>query len=107
MIEAFNIIITRSQLQSKTTAGLFHAAQWQKVKSGLQAFVDAQLSLAGRTGVPCISEPVHTERDETASQNKPGGRWEQTSGAAQPHGRADWEAGLPAEQEAGTEEVSE
>lgn len=46
--------------------------QQQQLKSDLQTFVDAQLSLAGRTGVFCISEPVHAEWDETASQNKSG-----------------------------------
>lgn len=51
---------------------LFDALQRQRVKSDLKAFVDAQLSLAGRAGVLCISEPVHTEWDETASQNKSG-----------------------------------
>lgn len=51
---------------------LFHAMEQQLVKSDLQAFVDAQFSLAGRTGVFCISESIHTERNKAASQNKSG-----------------------------------
>lgn len=46
--------------------------QQPKVNSYSQALVDAQFSLAGGTGVFCISEPVHTEWNKAASQNKPG-----------------------------------
>lgn len=44
----------------------------QRVRSDSQALVDAQLALAGRTGVFRVSEPIHAEGDEAASQHEPG-----------------------------------
>lgn len=86
---------------------LFQATQQEKVTCDLQALVDAQFSLAGGAGVFCISEPVHTEWNKTASQNKSGKDGSRRQELHSLINAGTRTAHSPAEEKAGTGQVRE